>query len=392
MSKLHLALASGTVFEKDGTLKKGIITFLKECIQNEYDFFIMTHDYKRLKIYSELLEKKLNKKVIVTTRKEVRRAFSDEKKRPLLKTTIVVGTSEADLHLAANFKLLFIYPLWNDNTDESAKKYGFHIETPEKLISALAILNNQLHFYYTLNIDETTTLYALTSANNNSATDDESEMINRFRQVLKEGDKEYYEALFFHLISSVMKNDDLRKIDIWGIMPSSGTELNQDMWEIKERCRYLTGRRMKEPVFLRHTVVQKSHRTDYNTRINVGAKKHLDSLMINPHYKGKLKGKIVCILDDYVTNGTSFEAIRNLLMKAEVEKIYFFAFGRFKRGEFGIYQKENYKIEGNIYSSDYAHELIEKDKNFGVNGKYAYEAKTEVENIKSILSNEFNCD
>lgn len=85
MSKLHLALASGTVFEKDGTLKKGIITFLKECIQNEYDFFIMTHDYKRLKIYSELLEKKLNKKVIVTTRKEVRRAFSDEKKKAIVK-------------------------------------------------------------------------------------------------------------------------------------------------------------------------------------------------------------------------------------------------------------------------------------------------------------------
>lgn len=79
-------------------------------------------------------------------------------------------------------------------------------------------------------------------------------------------------------------------------------------------------------------------------------------------------------------------------MKAEVEKIYFFAFGRFKRGEFGIYQKENFKIEGNIYSSDYVHELIEKDKSFGVHGKYAYEAKTEVENIKSILSNEFSCD
>lgn len=385
MSRLHLALASRTVFNSNGTFKSGIISFLNKCIEENYDFFIMTHDYSQLNMYRETLKNQFDMDIKVTTRKEVRKAFSDEKKAPLLKTAIVVGASDPDLYLAANFKLLFIYPLWNENTGDDAQKYGFHIETPEDLISALAILDNQLHFYYTLKIDDVTTLFALTSANNNVATEDESEMINRFRKVLKEGNKEYYEALFFHLISSVMKSEHLRKIDIWSIMPSSGIELNEDMLEIKERCRFLTNRRMKAPLFIRHKAVPQSHRTDYKTRIDVGAKKHLDSIMINPHYKGKLKGKTVCVLDDYITNGTSFEAIRNLLMNTGVKKIYFFAFGRFKRGAYGVYQKEDYQIQGNIYSSDYQYKLLSKDSSFGSHGEYVYEAKMEVENIKRIL-------
>ena len=192
--------------------------------------------------------------------------------------------------------------------------------------------------------------------------------------------------MLFRSISGVMKSDDLRKIDIWGIMPSSGSTLNEDMLEIKERCRYLTGKRVREPLFIRHTVVPKSHYTSHDERMRIGSSKHLDSININPYYRGKLSGKTVCILDDYVTNGPSFEALRNLLLKAGVARVIFVAIGRFRRGSEGVYQKEDYQILGDVFSSNYTYELISKDPYFGMRAKYDLASKHEVENIHGILN------
>lgn len=385
MSKLHLIFASGTIFQNNGELHEGAEEFLKKCIKNGYECVFMTHDTNKGAVYSGKLTELLGKKITFYNRKIIRPVFSKPENISRLKTTIVIGANDNDLFLATTYKLLYLYPVWDSKEQEKAIKYGFHIDNFNKLFECIKIIENQTKFYYTLEIDEKTTLYALTSANDNIATQNESQMIAKFKKVLKEGDRTDFQALFFHMISSIMKSDNLRKIDIWGIMPSSSTRLNDDMLEIKDRCRYLTNRRMKKDVFIRHTAVTKSHQTSYEIRRNVGAKKHLDSIMINPELKGRLKGKTVCILDDYVTNGISFEALRNLLLNEGVEKIYFFAFGRFKRGQMGIYQKEDYIISGDAYTKNYTYELVSVDKNFGDHGVYDHSAREEVDNIKNIL-------
>lgn len=306
----------------------------------------------------------------------------------MIKTTIIIGSSDDDLHIAANNKLLLINPQWSYICEEKPLKYGFSLGTPYILIRMLKIIENQNKWYYELKLDEKSTVYALTSANNNIASETESVMIDRFRSLLKSGDRTFFEALFFHLISGIMKSDALRKITIWGIMPSSGITLNKDMLEIKERCRYLTNGRNQKPLLLRHTPVEKSRHTNPRDRLNIGAKKHLESIQINPEYRGKIVGKTVCILDDYVTNGCSFEAVRNLLMAAGAEKVYFVALGRFRKGALGVYQKEEYYIEGNIYGNNYLSTRTSIDSEFGRNGNYNHEAREEVENIYEILKSD----
>ncbi|OJG83688.1 hypothetical protein RV14_GL000922 [Enterococcus ratti] len=376
----------GTIFDEHGDLYDGVVELLKVCKERGYDFLFTTHNIGKAQEYSHRLKEATGLEKNFYSRKKIREILSNPQKTKLLKTTIIVGSSDTDLYLAANNKLLLINPSWSYIQEEKAKKYGFSLDTPSTLIKMLKIIENQNSWYYELDLDDKSTVYALTAANNKDAQENESVMINRFRNLLKSGDRTYFEALFFHLISGIMKSDELRQISIWGIMPSSGLALNEDMLEIKERCRYLTNVKNKNPLLTRHTAVEKSRTTEHGRRLEIGAKKHLDSIKLNPVYKGKLEGKTVCILDDYLTNGSSFEAVRNLLMKAGAEKVYFVAFGRFKRGLLGIYQKENYYIERDVYSDNYVALLSSKDSEFGCNGVYNEDARTEVDNIYKILN------
>lgn len=384
---INIVLPRATIFDKDNNLYLDVKDMLLSFYKRGYNMILMSHDTSKHKKLREKIKIETGLDISVFSRSQVREGFSKEEAISHLKTTIVLGSSNEDLYLAATYKLLLINPGWSVVQEEKPLKYGLTINEPNKIVQMLDIIKNQQHWFFKLTIDEKTDLYALTSANNNSATQDESKVIDGFRDFLKKGNRNYYEALFFYFISSVMQSDDLRKIDIWGIMPSSGSSLNPDMFEIKERARYLTARRAKEPLFIRHTPVQKSHYTSSDERMRIGASKHLDSIHINPDYKSKLRGKTICILDDYVTYGSSFEALRNLLLKAGAEKVIFVAIGRFKKGYNGIYQKENYEISGDIFSPMYEYQLITKEQSYGINAIYDVKAKTEVENIYNILNN-----
>ncbi|EAE7282567.1 hypothetical protein BJN22_14295 [Listeria monocytogenes] len=385
---VHIILSSATIFDQDDSIYDGIVEMLKEFSKRKYDVLFVSHQWEKHALFEHCIHEETGLEIKFRTRADIREVLKNPENKACLKTAIVVGSSDEDLYLAANFKLLLINPEWSYIKELKAIKYGFSLGVPEKVAKMIDIIKNQQSWFFELEIDSNCKLYALTSANNNSATGDEEEIINNFRKILKEGYKKNFEALFFHFIASVMKSDELREIDIWSIMPSSGTALNPDMLEIKERCRYLTGRRkdnFDNPLFIRHRPTRKSHLTRPEERLRTGAKKHLSTINLNPDYKRSLKGKVVCVIDDYITNGTSFEALRNILIKAGAKKVIFVAIGRFKKGEFGVYQKEDYRIDGDVFTTDYSFKLSQIDQNFGVNGKYNSKAKEEVENIYNIL-------
>ncbi|WP_091585294.1 phosphoribosyltransferase [Alteribacillus bidgolensis] len=72
-----------------------------------------------------------------------------------------------------------------------------------------------------------------------------------------------------------------------------------------------------------------------------GAKRHLDTIHLNPEYQGKLKGKKVVVLDDYTANGYSFECARNLLLNQGVKELIFVTIGTFQN----VYRKEDFLLK-----------------------------------------------
>lgn len=301
---------------------------------------------------------------------------------------IFIGNKKVDLFKASSLKCLYLCPMWTDNIDEESEKYGIHIKDLRHLIQVIQILINQNAFYYKLKINNMSTVYALTRANNFSSTADENSVINAFRSTLKDGDSKYLDAITLYLLSGIMSLPEIMETEIWGIMPSSGTNINEEMSHILTQCRYLINRRLKDPLLIRHTTTKKSHCTDPATRLSIGALKHLESIKINPKYRKKIAGKKITILDDYITNGCSFEAVRNLLISAGASKVNFIAIGRFTSRAYnrlGTYQKEDYSLTGDLFSNNYTASLSNRESNYGLHGQYNDYARQDVENLKDIL-------
>ncbi|WP_107923530.1 phosphoribosyltransferase [Lysinibacillus parviboronicapiens] len=375
-----VALARLTVFDEDFKMYDGIEDMINTLHDEGHEFVFISHENLALKKAKEIFKNTFNFKIICTYRGEFK-AWIDESN---VQNTILVGSSDEDLILAANKKLLIINPGWSVKQDEKPVRYGITLSSPKKLTEAVRLIDNQYSWYYKLQVDESTTVLALTSANTKSysVTSEEREILEGFSDLLKQGDRRYFNSLYFHMISGIMKDPELRSVDIWGVFPTSSGNTNEEVEELKERCRYLTGKRNNKPVFIRHTAVGKSHHTTFEKRLEVGCTKHFNSIVLNPDYAKKVKGKTICIIDDFLTNGISFETARNLLLEAGAKKVILLALGRFKRGTHGVYQKEEYKINGKVFTPEYDFELISREDCIG---EYDEGARDEVRNIYNII-------
>lgn len=370
-----------TVFDEDFKMYDGVEELIKNLNEDGHTIIVISHDTESIRIMKEIFEETFEFKVICAYRKIIRENVNEDN----ASSFILVGSSDDDLILAANKRILIINPAWSVKQEEKPARYGITLERPNQLFEAIRLIDNQNRWYYELEVDQNTTVLALTSANtfNRDVVQTEREVLEGFESLLKSGNRSYFNTLYFHLISGVMKSPELRNVDRWGIFPSSSGNLNEELEELKERCRYLTNKRMKEPLFIRHTAVGKSHHTLHETRLIQGCVKHFDSIILNPYYSSRIKGQVVCVIDDYTTNGTSFETARNILLKAGASKVILVALGRFRKGQHGIYQHEVYDLSGNVSKPGYKYSLNSKEN---LIGEYDNGARDEVRRIYGILN------
>lgn len=334
------------------------------------------------------------KRVHFKSRSEIQEILTKNEERK--NCFIVLGGKDKDFELAVNNKLLFLVPLWNIIREPKALKYGVSVNDLDMLNEIIESLNNQNEWYYELELPDTTKIYSLMCAHSRTwnIPTEEKKLVEGFEDFLKRGNGTYYKILLCHFLAFMSNNPEFRDIDCWSIMPSSGLILNKDMYTFKEMVRYFMKGRVpkdlvnnpeKNNLFLRHTKVRKSHETSAQLRMSEGATVHLGSIYINESYKkgktgSKLAGKNVCVFDDYLTHGNSFEALRNMLKKAGAEKIIFVSLGRFKRDY--IYQ--DYTIEGDVFSPN-GFRFKARHSSELLTGEYNEVARGEVRELANIF-------
>ena len=103
-------------------------------------------------------------KIKVINRKNIAKYTDDCKKN------IFLGVKDVDLFNATASKILLLYPTWAATNEKRCKQYGIPISDFKSLEKLITIIARQKTFYYSLKVDERTTVYALTSANNYGAT------------------------------------------------------------------------------------------------------------------------------------------------------------------------------------------------------------------------------
>lgn len=393
MKKIFI-ISTDTYLDLDDVSKIELLNILKEICDNKNAICFVTIDYEKRKLIETSIntDKKING-IYFKSREEIKNILDRNSDKKHL--FVVIGSKEVDFTLAVNNKLLFLVPEWNHIKEEKALKYGIHIDNLSTLNEIIKSLNNQNEWFYELELPDGTKVYSIMCAHtrNFDIPADEKRLVQGFENFLKRGNGTYYKVLLSHFIAFMSNNPEFRDINCWGIMPSSGLSLNKDMYNFKEIVRYFMKGRVPKGlnnmpeinnIFLRNTKIQKSHETNTQTRMNNGATVHLESVNINPAYKkgnsNALNGKNVCIFDDYLTHGNSFEALRNMLRKAGANKIVFVSLGRFRRDY--IYQE--YDIEGDLFTKNgISYKLINREI---MRGTYNEKARGEIRELANIFN------
>lgn len=207
------------------------------------------------------------------------------------KNIMLVGAVDEDIRIAANNKILLINPLWLSDVEANIEKYGFQLKSFKQIIQCIDILRLDTELFYDFKVDDFTRLIAVSNANKYYAVKNEAEMIEKYKRTLKYGNEDYKYAVYFHYLTMIIGIEDFHDVYYWMSVPSSSGSNDNNIYDIVKRTRYLLKNSRKDELFIRHTPAEKSTYMDSNDRIRQGAKRHFDTISLNPKYKGKLKGK-----------------------------------------------------------------------------------------------------
>jgi hypothetical protein len=377
-----VVISKDVYFDLDKTGRDKFLEFVNESSKENKIVFISNNPARRNE-----LEEVFGDKHHYGGRRWLKEIINKNKDK--LNHFLFVGNKDQDFYTAVNIKVPLLYPLWTRNIESKAKQYGYEIHNVDELRKFIGTYNNQNSWYFSLDLPDGSKVYSLICAHYYSLyiPEKERELVIGFEKLLKDGNKLYFKVFLAHFIASMTNKPEFRDIDIWSVFPSSGLELNEDMMFFKEKVRTTTkvrnphliesGQRINN-LFIRHTQITKSHLMRREDRKKEGCVRHFKSIYLNDAYKGKLKGKNICVFDDYLTHGNSFEAARNLLRKEGVNNIIFVSIGRFNNPY--IYQE--YAIDGDAYTSNYNYAIQMRSE---LNNSGDVRARRELENLYKIF-------
>lgn len=306
---------------------------------------------------------------------------------------IIVSNKDVDFQMAVRFKVLLIVPLWIPY-ETRAEYYGISVDFPNQLFQFIQVLNNQNMWYSECQVDDHTIAVSLMDARYRSYawSVTERDMMQNFENLLKEGQsRSYYKILLYHFLSGITNTDLFDDIELFGMIPSSDCSLNSDMFEFMQQVRYIKGKRLphntmhNDNLLIREQPKGKAHRTSNRVRAQIGPIDEFSTLCINGEFAEKISklrraGKLnVCVFDDYMTYGNSFNAVRNLLNHLGANKIILVSLGSFGRP----FERWDYNIRGSVYSTGYEYELISQEQ---VQHEYNLAAKNEVAELYNIFN------
>ena len=308
---------------------------------------------------------------------------------------LIFSNKDVDFQMAVRFRVLIVIPLWIPHEDR-AEHYGITVDLPEQFFQFVQVLNNHNFWYSTCPIDEHSVVLSLMDARYKKYawTTNEQAMMQNFEHLLKQGrSRSYYKILLYHFLSGMTNTDLFDDIELFGMIPSSDCTLNPDMFDFMQQVRYIKGKRLPhnkmqcDNLLIRAFPKEKAHETDSSIRAQKGPEVEFSTLYLNEEFADKIQrlrkaGRFnVCIFDDYMTFGNSFNAVRNILTHLGANKIVFVSLGNFGRP----FERWDYDIQGNVFDIGYNYRLISKTQ---LQPDYNYRAKEEVAALYEIYNGE----
>ena len=245
-----------------------------------------------------------------------------------MRELVYIGDSQNDAFCAARAKIPFLRADW------AAPDHTYGIPMPD-----IRTAGRFIHIYLTKaepwfwsidRLDNCGRPYRYrTMIDGRTRVNGNGQVVLAARELLKNGVQTYRWFFFYHLIASLHLSGLLEEVDYWTTYPSSarGSTGHSGIAEAISPLAKLF-HDTYQPLLLRHTQVRKSHELKaqgIETRFDM----QVGSVMLNPAFTKPLAGKRVLVLDDFSTEGYSFEWARNALYNRGATSVICVAIGKF---------------------------------------------------------------
>lgn len=378
--------------EKDELIEKNL-KILDDFSSNNIKLTILARNSTITKLKAKIPENYLNKIYFLPRDGDSKKQVLNADRNKYLFG--LIGVVNHDAYFSFNSKVPLFNPerLIESNivVSEKITKYGLPIQSYQEVIDCFNAYDIHKESYFHMNNHKSFTVIGLNNANTYYKPKNERKIKEVFERNLKGDmskiDQRILLLLLFSLINEVTTNSAFEKVDYWGVFPSSNSQkIDTPVNFIKEAVRVLVNGKPTNglDILLRKKSMLPKHNTVSQDRLNNKSEKDFETLIINPELINDINGKVICIIDDYITNGYSAEATKHLLLKAGAKEIIFVAFGKFGTK----YYSTEYSIDGLVdstYSVNYITETV-CDKNTNSWNHYNPNNDLEILEFEKLLS------
>lgn len=261
----------------------------------------------------------------------------------------MLAVVEEDAIFAFRTKIPIINPIrfLNDAPiDKKVMEYGIEFDRIEDVIRAMDLLDVHYDNFFEYIENEKFEIVSVLNGNTGGKPD---ALRDLFKTNIKDEDGKSQRVLnliFYYILSETAHNPIFKEVKYWGNFPSSTGNPNESMVFLKEMLRVTHGgSKGDDQLLIRIKKTPKKHKSEPKVRLKNRSGKDFETIIVNPKFKKKIKDKVVCIVDDYTTNGYSSEAAKHLLLEAGAKKVIFLAVGKYGYH----YQSTQYNLVGNVF-------------------------------------------
>lgn len=245
---------------------------------------------------------------------------------------IYVGKNDQDMRTAANSRLFYIHAEWS--TPRGI--YGIPAPKPQWVAAVVQHIFRKKHrWWWMLDCEDDRNLPVRKRAliNGDGAGDDElkQELISAIKDnnLRKVGPMSLKTFVLLHLMASMYEEGlFLEPSWWWANYPSRNPNNVSPMKDFLETASKLFHHHYQEKLFIRANLAMHS-RDARKLSFDKALENQLTTVQLNPDLQNELFGRVVLVVDDFITAGPTTEVARNLLMAANVSEAIFVAVGKY---------------------------------------------------------------
>jgi len=247
---------------------------------------------------------------------------------------LYVGDSQYDMITATRGPMIYAHAMWAGDPGP----YGLHAKSPQWVANVVRhIFRKQHPWYWTLDtLDaQRRPVRAMTLIDGNGAGDDrtKSVLIDLFKNDrdhrIRNTPMRASEFVMLHMLASVYHDNLFGGADYWTTYPGHEGSPNDIMGDFLDIAAKLSRNSYKKNLFHRHTPALRSRDARAQGGDTGALKNQLETVRLSEEYRGKIQGKRILLLDNFLTRGYTTEGGRNLLLAAGAAEVVVACVGKY---------------------------------------------------------------